>query len=133
VHTEPGEAEVLRDAAGELVLAVVEVAGRERHRTHALVVDHVNRHGAVVVQAGMKELHLEREALVLPQRPFGTEADVTPLIIGDLGEPGRDFAARILEGLLGELLGTGGDIIEGKRWRGGKRSSSEEQADDDQQ
>src|SRR4030095_12650788 len=80
------------------------------------VIDDIHRHGAIVIEAGMEELHLERQLLILPQRPLGTEADVAPLVIGDLGQPRRDLATRVLERFLGELLGAAGDVLETESW-----------------
>jgi hypothetical protein len=84
VKAEPREAEVLRHAAGEVIVAVVEERWRERNRLHALLVDHVDRHGAVIKEPRVEELHLELRRSVRPERAVGAEADVTPLVVTDV-------------------------------------------------
>ena len=59
VDAEAGVAEVLRDAAREVVLAVVELVRVEVEVADALRVDDVDPDGAVVEEPGMEELHLE--------------------------------------------------------------------------
>src|SRR5262245_66289647 len=52
----------------------------------------------------MKELDLEGQLLVPPERVIGTEADVAPLVVGDLEEPVGHLALLLAKGLRGELL-----------------------------
>ena len=130
VHAETGKAEILRDPAGEVVVAVVEIAGREGNRMHALVVDGVHRHGAVIVEAGMEELDLKLEVFVAPEGVIRAEAHVAPLIIGDLRQPCRHLAVRIFERLLGQGLRPRAHVLESEERRcrrGRERRSAPDQ------
>src|SRR6185503_12190771 len=112
VEAEAGVAEVLRHLAGEVVLPVVEVARRELERLHAVRVDGAQLHDAVVVEAGVEELHLEGQLLVAPEGAIGAEADVAPLVVTELQEPVGNLPTRVLEGLRGDLLGLLGDVVQ---------------------
>jgi hypothetical protein len=108
-------AEVLGHHAAELVATVVELARVERDGVDTLRVHHVHPHDAVVEEARVEELELEGEVRLPPDRELGAEADVPPLVVGDLAQPARHLAARVAVGLAGELLGALRHVVEGER------------------
>jgi chaperonin GroES len=69
----------------------------------------VDRDGAVVEEARVEELHLERERLAAPERSSGRKRMSSPLVVGDLEEPVGNLAGRVLEG--GPRHPLGGGII----------------------
>src|SRR5258706_4109342 len=63
----------------------------------------------------MEEVDRERQGLVEPQRAVGPEADVAPLVVGDLAHPRGLIALGLVVALRGEPLGALGDIFDVER------------------
>jgi hypothetical protein len=121
VDAEAGVAELLRHAAGELVLAVVELARREAQRRDDARLHDVDAHDAVVEQPRMEELHLERQLPVPPERALGAKADVAPLIVGELEEPVRHLALRLLVRIASQIAGFLDHVLEAEAGMDGRR------------
>ena len=110
--------------------ALKTAARREILEVHTGAVDDAHLHRPVVVQAGVEELHPKRRPVVVPERAFGTEADVAPLIVGDLEEPVGHLTLGIPVGFLGEFPRAAGDFVEVEgrdRGRGEPRDAEDEQ------
>jgi hypothetical protein len=104
VQAQAGEAQVLRHLAREVVAPVVEHVRREAHRHHVALLDRRDLEHAVVEEARVEELHLERQLLVAPEGLILLEADVAPLVVADLQEPVGNGRVR-LEGVARQPLG----------------------------
>ena len=82
MHAEAGEAEVLRQARVlQATLAVIEHGGIVGQFLRLTIHHLIHPYRALVVQAQMKELHLETPALLGPERVVGAVADGLILII----------------------------------------------------
>jgi len=133
VHAEAGEAEVLRHAAREVVLPVVEHVRREAKGLHARRLDEVHLHGAIVVQAGVKELYLEGELLRAPERLVGPEADVPPLVVAELQQPIGNLPLGLVVRRGRQLLRALADVVEaegGARLVTGQQQERQEERDE---
>src|SRR5205823_1734692 len=70
------------------------------------------RHRKIVEEPEMEELQPKRRSTFAPQRVVVPEADVAPLIVGELQEPVRHLPARIVKGFLRQLPGAPGDVVQ---------------------
>ncbi len=115
MQAEAGKAEIDRQRPLDLVLPVVEklplVGDRRRHA----VADDVDRHGALIQEAEVEELHPERPAAAAEKRAIRPEADVPVGVeiqpVERLGQ-GR---GGLLEGHGGKLARPPHDILEAER------------------
>jgi hypothetical protein len=115
VDAETRVAHVRRNLSGEAVAPVVEGRGVEVQAHWRVLVDDVDGHGAVVEQPGVEELQLEGQLLVAPHALLGGEADISPLIVGDVLQHLGDLPLVVLEGTRGEIPGHGHDVFKSER------------------
>ena len=128
VHAQARVPEGRRQRLREVVAPVIEQARVEGEGVRDALLDEVDRDGPIEVQAQVKQLDLEGQALVAPDRARRLEADVAVRVVVELEQVFGHALFRRPVGLLREAArdGAHGVEIEARR-RVGARGGGGEQ------
>ena len=117
MQAEAGEAEIDRQRAGDLVVAVVEKIGGVGDRRGQAVAQDVDRHRPLVEMAEVKQFEPEGAARLSQQRLVGFEADVAPGVEIEMGDAVGQRRDRRVERRAGQVARALDDIVIAERGR----------------
>ena len=119
---------VAHGLAIDVVGAVIEQVGVERHGPHAVGGDQVDVHRPAIVEAGVQKLHFERQIAVAPQGLAGVEAYRAVLVVVQRREGRRQRDLGLLVTRFGQLPGARGDLVEAESLHpGGEKNRGQQQ------